>query len=176
MLFVKGAIDFGIKPFKKGFVGVERAKAQHSPPLAGETEIYSFSRLKNVPVFVVLRSKTQNIVLKKSFQCRKCVPGGALSCRAPPHPTQSALRLLRNRKCVSFTVGVEGFGSCEKGWESNQGANEVLCPFNPHEPFKKGSILNFYDFLFRQIFHSRGSFGGFQAPQRALENTGRSDR
>ena len=149
MLFVKGAIDFGIKPFKKGFVGVERAKAQQSPPLAGETEIYSFSRLKNVPVFVVLRSKTQNIVLKKSFQCRKC---------------------------VSFTVGVEGFGSCEKGWESNQGANEVLCPFNPHEPFKKGSILNFYDFLFRQIFHSRGSFGGFQAPQRVLENTGRSDR
>ena len=68
------------------------------------------------------------------------------------------------------------FGSCEKVWVSNQGANEGLCPFNPHAPFKKGSILNFYDFLFREGFHSRGSFGGFQAPQRALENTGRSDR
>ena len=55
-------------------------------------------------------------------------------------------------------------------------AYEGLCPFNPHAPFKKGSILNFYDFLFREGFHSRGSFGGFQAPQRALENTGRSDR
>ena len=47
------------------------------------------------------------------------------------------------------------FGSCEKVWESNQGANEGLCPFNPHAPFKKGSILNFYDFLFREVF--RGS-------------------
>ena len=137
----------GSNPSKKG-LWVSRGQ---SPPLAGETEIYSFSRLKNVPVFVVLRSKTQNIVLKKSFQCRKCVPGGALSCRAPPHPMQSALRLLRNRKCVSFTVGVEGFGSCEKVWESNQGANEGLCPFNPHAPFKKGSILNFSSVPFRYI-------------------------
>ena len=51
-----------------------------------------------------------------------------------------------------------------------------LCPLDTHAPFKKGSILNFYDFLFREDFHSRGSFGGFQAPQRELENTGRSDR
>ena len=54
--------------------------------------------------------------------------------------------------------------------------NKGFSPFNPHAPFKKGSILNFYDFPFRQDFHSRGSFGGFQAPQRVLENTGRSDR
>ena len=156
----------GSNPSKKG-LWVSRGQ---SPPLAGETEIYSFSRLKNVPVFVVLRSKTQNIVLKKSFQCRKCVPGGALSCRAPPHPMQSALRLLRNRKCVSFTVGMEGFGSCEKGWESTPCANKGLCPFETCKPLKRLD-LNFSGFRIREVLHQRGSFGSsrLSAEQRKIK-------
>ena len=82
-----------------------------------------------------------------------------------------------SRKCVSFfgIPDLEGFSSCEKAYESVPCANKGLCPFETCKPLKRLD-LNFYDFLFREGFHSRGSFGGFQAPQRALENTGRSDR
>ena len=50
-----------------------------------------------------------------------------------------------------------------------------LCPLDTYKPLKRLD-LNFLASLFGRFFHSRGSFGGFQAPQRALENTGRSDR
>ena len=36
--------------------------------------------------------------------------------------------------------------------------NKGFSPFNPHAPFKKGSILNFYDFPFRQVFQGFSRF------------------
>ena len=46
------------------FKGLWVSRGQ-SPPFTQETDIHSFSRLKSVPVLVVLRSKTQNIVQKE---------------------------------------------------------------------------------------------------------------
>ena len=43
------------------FKGLWVSRGQ-SPPFTQETDIHSFSRLKSVPVLVVLRSKTQNIL------------------------------------------------------------------------------------------------------------------
>ena len=111
---------------------------------------------------------------RKSYRIGSAVRGRPLLQVAPSF-SNSPPDCWKNSPPVERTA-CKRFGSCEKVWESNQGANEGLCPFNPHAPFKKGSILNFYDFLFREGFHSCGSFGGFQAPQRVLENTGRSDR
>ena len=53
--------------------------------------------------------------------------------------------------------------------------NKGFSPLDTHKPLKMLD-LNFLTSYFGRVFHSRGSFGGFQAPQRALENTGRSDR
>ena len=60
----KVSIDFGVKPFKKGLVGVERATPSKALRLHGKPIFANFSQLKIVPILVVLRSKTQNIIPK----------------------------------------------------------------------------------------------------------------
>ena len=105
-------MDFGVKPFKKGLVGVERAKAQQSPPLTQETDIHAFSRLKSVPICIVLRSKTQNIVLKKSFPCRKCFEGALSLAERPLFGKQSPG--LFPKFTPAERTACKRFGSCEK--------------------------------------------------------------
>ena len=162
---------FRIEPFLKGS---QDSKGQ-SPLLVGSIDFYSFSRLPKCSDLHRLAQQDPKYCLKlKSVLFGSAFRERPLLQVSPSFPN-SPPDCLENSP-FSERTACKRFGSCEKVWESNQGANEGLCPFNPHAPFKKGSILNFYDFLFREGFHSRGSFGGFQAPQRALENTGRSDR
>ena len=67
-LFRNQSIDFGVKPFKKGLVGIEGAKARvlssktrhlHTKPMRN-----LFHNFQNIPIPIVLRSKTQNIIKK----------------------------------------------------------------------------------------------------------------
>ena len=105
----------------------------------GKPILANFSRLKSVPVLVVLRSKTQNILLKIKVSDSETLLGGALSCRAPPHPTVERTASSASRKCVSFfgIPDLEGFSSCEKAYESVPCANKGLCPFETCKPLKR---------------------------------------
>ena len=160
-----------------------------SPPLASFADSHSFSPFPKCSC--PHRSAQRNP--KYCPKRKSCRIGSALRGRpllqvspsfsnSPPDCWRNSPPVERtassaSRKCVSFfgIPDLEGFSSCEKAYESVPCANKGLCPFETCKPLKRLD-LNFYDFLFRQVFHSRGSFGGFQAPQRALENTGRSDR
>ena len=59
--------------------------------------------------------------------------------------------LRQDRLANARQLESEHFGNCEKDSASAMSANGGLCPLDTHEPFKKGSILNFYD-RFRKSF------------------------
>ena len=77
-------MDFGVKPFKKGLVGIEGAKARilQNPSFARETEIYAFSQLKKRFNLRCLAQQDPKYYPKRCFS--EVLSGGALSCRAPP--------------------------------------------------------------------------------------------
>ena len=146
--------DSEVKKFRSIlFKGLWVSRGQ-SPPLAPFADSHSFSPFPKC--YRPHRSAQRNP--KYCPKRKSCRIGSALRGRpllqVAPSFSNSPPDCWKNSPPVERTA-CKRFGSCEKVWESNQGANEGLCPFNPHAPFKKGSILNFYDFLFRQVF--RGS-------------------
>ena len=126
------------------FKGLWVSRGQ-SPPFTQETDIHPFSRLKSVPVLVVAVRRPKILSKKKKLPYRECFKGALSLAERPLFVKQSPG--LFHKFTPAERTACKRFGSCEKVRESNQGANEGLCPFNPHAPFKKGSILNFYDFL-----------------------------
>ena len=166
-------------------MGVERAK-----PSACTGNRYSrfFTVEKRSNLHCLAQQDPKYCPKKRVFHVGSALRGRSLLQSAPSlgnsppdcfpnSPPAERTASSASRKCVSFfgIPDLEGFISCEKAYESVPCANKGLCPFETCKPLKRLD-LNFSDFPFRQVFHSRGSFGGFQAPQRALENTGRSDR
>ena len=115
-------IDFGVKPFKKGLVGVERAK-----PFVCTGNRYShFFTTAQTFLFALFRAAEPKILSQiKKCAFRKCFQGGDLSCRSPPlwgtvprtvlqiHPLPSALRVSASevvKKCACrYRVQMRGF-------------------------------------------------------------------
>ena len=121
-----------------------------------------FHGLSNVPVLVVATGRPK--MLSKT-------PNLLISLKS----AGSVFFLIIFWVPLRGTTGIGTFFSCEKAWMSVPSANEGLCPFNPHKPFFEGLDPKIYWPFFGQFTHSRGSFGGFQAPQRAPRNADWSD-
>ena len=99
---------------------------------------------------------------------------GALSLAEHPSLAEQSPGLFCNSHPAERTA-YKHFGSCENVCQSVSHANKGLCPFESCKPFFEGFDPKIYEPVSGKSEHSRGSLGGFQAPQRALENTGRSD-
>ena len=142
------------------FKGLWVSRGQ-SPPLASFADSHPFSPFPKCSC--PHRSAQRNP--KYCPKRKSCHIGSALRGRpllqVSPSFSNSPPDCWKNSPSVERTA-CKRFGSCEKVWESNQGANEGLCPFNPHAPFKKGSILNFLTSYFGRIFTHAGVLAVFK--------------